>query len=256
MLYREGRTTAADFSATLMRLTDKGKISLDAVEVEKAGKRGSAKQAHEWRLTRCATTQPQSRDTRAGGTKIDNAAMRFLFEVVAGKPEQEDRELALRSTGEPTVLMSAFEDVAERWPTLYKKGYDRWDDAVHDAYDKRAFVAEVGDDLVNALLGLGDIALAVVFAIVGMILRVPTALLAIGFIVWFAAGIYIVWVDEGVAAITYTQEAVDIRAKLEALKRWLTDFTKLEEAIPTDVVLWNRLLVMATAFGIADKVVE
>ena len=33
------------------------------------------------------------------------------------------------------------------------------------------------------------------------------------------------------------------------------EFTNLEEAIPTSVVLWNRLLVMATVLGVADKVV-
>ena len=256
MLYREGRVDQADFSATLMRLTDKGRIALDAVEVDKAGKRGGTNRGHEWRLTRRTEAAARDGDTRAGGKKIDNAAMSLLFDVVAGKPKQEDHEAELRSTGEPFVLMSDFEKTAEQWPSLYQKGYDGWDEAVHDAYNKRTFVADVEEDVVNGILGLGDFALAVVFGIVGMLLGVPSILLAIGFIVWFAAGLYIVWVDEGVAAVTYTQEAVDLRAKLEALKRWLVEFTRLEEAIPTDVVLWNRLLVMATVLGVADKVVE
>lgn len=256
MLYRDGQVKAADFSATLMRLTDQGRIILDAVEVEKEGKHGKTKRVHEWRLTRRTTVGERARDTRAGGKAIDNAAMKFLFETVAGKPQQEGNESALRSSGEPSVLMSDFEEVAEKWPTLYKKGYDRWDDAVRTAYKKRGFVAETGDDIVNAVLGLGCIALSIIFAIVGAFLRVPNGLLCVGLIVWFAAGLYIVWVDEGVATITFTQEAVDIRAKLKALKRWLEDFTRLEETIPTDVMLWNRLLVMATVFGIADKVVE
>ena len=256
MLYRGGHIKAGDFSATLMRLTDQGRIVLDAVEVEKEGKHGKTKRVHEWRMTRRTTVGERARDTRAGGKAIDNAAMKFLFETVAGTSEQEDEELALRSSGEPSVLISDFEKVAEKWPTLYKKGYDRWDDAVRSAYKKRAFIAETGEDLVNAALGLGTIALAVIFAIVGAFLGVPNGLLCIGLIVWFAAGLYIIWVDEGVASVTYTQEAVDIRAKLEALKRWLEDFTRLEEAIPTDVMLWNRLLVMAAVFGIADKVVE
>ena len=34
------------------------------------------------------------------------------------------------------------------------------------------------------------------------------------------------------------------------------DFTRIEEAIPSDVTLWNRLLVMATELDVADKVVE
>ena len=52
-----------------------------------------------------------------------------------------------------------------------------------------------------------------------------------------------------------TRSGIEIYAKLEALKRWLVDFTRLDEAIPTDVVLWNRLLVMAVALGVADEVI-
>ncbi|MBR3234153.1 MAG: DUF2207 domain-containing protein, partial [Atopobiaceae bacterium] len=51
-------------------------------------------------------------------------------------------------------------------------------------------------------------------------------------------------------------EAVEINAKLDALRRWLKDFTKLEEAVPNDVILWNRLLIMAVVLGVSDKVIE
>lgn len=51
-------------------------------------------------------------------------------------------------------------------------------------------------------------------------------------------------------------EAIEVRGRVKALKRWLTDFTRLEEALPEDVVLWNRLLVMATALDISEEVIE
>ena len=50
--------------------------------------------------------------------------------------------------------------------------------------------------------------------------------------------------------------AIETKAKVLALKRWLQEFTRLDEAVPTDVILWNRLLVMAVALGVADKVIE
>lgn len=37
------------------------------------------------------------------------------------------------------------------------------------------------------------------------------------------------------------------------LRRWLKDFTRLKEAVPQDVALWNELLVMAVALGVAKE---
>ena len=53
-----------------------------------------------------------------------------------------------------------------------------------------------------------------------------------------------------------SQEALEMQAQLKGLRKWLLDFTRLKEAVPHDVILWNRLLVMATALGVADKVVK
>lgn len=54
----------------------------------------------------------------------------------------------------------------------------------------------------------------------------------------------------------YTQEAVELRNRCVALKRWLEDFTRLNEAVPGDLILWNKLLVMAVAFGVSEDVVR
>ena len=53
-----------------------------------------------------------------------------------------------------------------------------------------------------------------------------------------------------------SREAIELSAKLKALRNWLEDFTRLEEAWPRDVVLWDRLLVMAVVLGVSDKVIE
>lgn len=54
----------------------------------------------------------------------------------------------------------------------------------------------------------------------------------------------------------YTQEAVELRERCLALKRWLEDFTRLHEAVPGDLILWNKMLVMAVAFGVSEDVVR
>lgn len=54
----------------------------------------------------------------------------------------------------------------------------------------------------------------------------------------------------------YTQQGVDLKAKCAAFKKWIEDFTLLNEAVPGDVVLWNKLLVCAVALGVSQKVLE
>ena len=53
-----------------------------------------------------------------------------------------------------------------------------------------------------------------------------------------------------------SNNAIEIKAKMEDLRRWLLDFTNLDEAIPQDVALWNRLLVMAVVLGVSKRVME
>ena len=54
----------------------------------------------------------------------------------------------------------------------------------------------------------------------------------------------------------YTQEAVDLLDRCQALERWLEDFTNLDEAVPGDLILWNKMLVLAVAFGVSDEVLR
>lgn len=53
-----------------------------------------------------------------------------------------------------------------------------------------------------------------------------------------------------------SNNAIENRAKMDALRRWLLDFTKLDEAVPQDVVLWDRLLVMAVVLGVSEQVMQ
>ena len=50
-----------------------------------------------------------------------------------------------------------------------------------------------------------------------------------------------------------TQEGADLENKCRALKKWLEDFTRLGEAVPGDLVLWNKLMVMGVALGVSKK---
>ena len=54
----------------------------------------------------------------------------------------------------------------------------------------------------------------------------------------------------------HSSEAVELLNRCQALERWLEDFTNLDEAVPDDLILWNKMLVLAVAFGVSDEVLR
>ena len=55
---------------------------------------------------------------------------------------------------------------------------------------------------------------------------------------------------------SFTPEGAEVAARCKALKHWLEDFTRLKEAVPGDLVLWNKLLVMGAALGVSKEVLR
>lgn len=55
---------------------------------------------------------------------------------------------------------------------------------------------------------------------------------------------------------TLTQKGVDEQEAWKGLKRYMEDFSMLKEKEVPELVLWEKYLVFATAFGIADKVLK
>lgn len=83
----------------------------------------------------------------------------------------------------------------------------------------------------------------------------------------FTDGVNLPWILAGMAlscasafvALTakcYSQEAVELLNRCNALERWLEDFTNLDEAVPDDLILWNKMLVLAVAFGVSADILR
>ncbi len=153
--------------------------------------------------------------------------------------------------------------VAEKYQEEYAKAYESWTSRVDACAEERDFYVDpnhvsksplialgVADELVAILLlafGLATVASAGSFGSY-------TALLTAVLIACVAAGIFAFAQSRKLQDLS--PEAVEIKAKAAALKRWLCDFTRLKEAVPQDIILWNRLLVMAVVLGVSKEVVD
>ena len=252
MLYHNGQLTEEEFTATLMCLTDQGRLTLEPMPGEKTGLLGKSKGEGAWRLVGNENAFIKPADDVAGVREIDDAAYNFLFDVIAPKAAHSDG-----AGSRPSVLTSDFEQVAHSAASDYYDGYQGWYSAVAQAYEQcqyRVYSAEGSD--VSGLAGFAGIVLTLFIAGAGILLNAPMLPVALALCFGFAGSVCLMLADASGPSYVLTQEGAEVKAKLEALRRWLLDFTRLEEAIPTDVVLWNRLLVMATVLGVADKVIE
>ena len=243
-LYRGGSPEGEDFTATLMHLCAEGIIKLELVTIESKRLLGT-KRRQDYRLSlteKGANTQLDRIDRRTVTTVFENIG-RFA-------PSYAGTEDAGNA-----ICFSDFEKVAKKHPQRYHDTFENWNSTVEaEVAQRRFFVSSrsTGNGLVIACL-LADIVLFMgsVFLLIlteAWQIYVPLILLQV--------------IGCVVAAVVLTRlkrisdEAIEIKAKLEALRRWLKDFTRLEEAVPRDVVLWNRLLVMAVVLGVADEVIK
>ncbi len=247
-LYNSGSVNEKGLTATLMHLTDKGLIRLDKVTMRSKGLfRDKVKD--DYRLTRLHDA-PATDEVRGGpagaSTAIDRQTLDFLFNKVSrGKGDEN-----------PELLFSDLEAYAKAHPQGYSDAYDSWKNVVDGKYLERFS----GDGLKGygkgslIALAIVDLMLVVASPILFLLLGAPVLLDVALPVVLLAVGLFAFAVARGMKDVSH--EAVEVKAQLEALRRWLVSFTHLDEAVPTDVVLWNRLLVMAVALGVADEVIE
>ena len=96
------------------------------------------------------------------------------------------------------------------------------------------------------------------------IYSVFSSLLSASWILLLLAGLlFVCFVVAGILtlklAIRYkqlTQKGVDEKEQLDGLKNYLLHFSKIQEKDVPALILWEKYLVYATVFGIADRVLE
>jgi uncharacterized membrane protein len=228
-----------------MRLTDEGAIGLDLVTTTKDRLIGK-KVEEDYRITRNPDVAATLTDP------VDKDVMAFLFGDVA--PRVAGYEPA--ADGRETLMFSDVQRVAKSQAQAYSDSLDSWKERVQATCERRGFFVDAKGTKKGALIILGGVdviacvaGLLVTLIMVGMDAALLVAILALG-----AVGVVSFVVAAGMRELS--DEAIETRAKLLALRRWLCEFTRLKEAVPSDVVLWNKLLVMSVVLGVSDKVIE
>lgn len=222
-----GMVSNNDFTATLMDLSTRGVVKLERVQTMRDTLFGArAEEDYQIRLDRARAAQLTD--------PIDREAIDLLFQTVG--------------RGADTVMFKDIEAFGKRSPERFSSAMDSWKSVAGAPVRTRGYIENKG-------------------LFVGVPLLIGAVMLGIGA---FMAGATLgTWIPAVVAAVVFavaivlavnmrrrSVEGAELHAKYGALKSYLQDFSRLDEAIPQQVVLWERFLVMAVVFGIADQVIR
>ena len=251
-LHRGGSADVEDFTATLMRLTDQGVVKLEKVKIKKDGLFRD-KVEEDYRLTLTGVPDNDSNTPEGeAAARIDEAALHMLFDKIAPATSESS---GTRTNGSH-LYFSRIEEYARDNPEEYSDAYSSWSNTIEGQYISR---------FSGSSKGTGRGKLGAIFAFDCFVLPILACFffIVIGLPWYVILGTVAALEACGIVAIVsmkelrpLTQEGVEVAAKLDALERWLREFTRLEEAVPRDVVLWNRLLVMAVVLGVANEVID
>ena len=260
MLYEGGDVQTDHLSASILRLADMGVFGMERIEAP-SGVLKRTKPHYVISLNNATMEQGATGgykrsslqyETSVELDEIDRATVAFLFRKVAPRTKHFSTE-----GGKLSMWMDEIEVVAKKHYEEYCEAWERWKDKVTDQGSIRHFFEDDPASRISPTPTLVIMGVSCAVSIIG------------GF-----ALIFFDYPFEGIIAIVLgvvallisnwlikdcdemSQEALEMQAQLKGLRKWLLDFTRLKEAVPHDVILWNRLLVMATALGVADKVVK
>lgn len=235
--YTWGKVGNEAFITTLMKLTDEGVIAAEEEPERGSGKRKRRKTSS-YSLIRCDADDTEDvlvgervgRETRSLGA-IDRAALDLFF-----------RGGRMRAT------FDSLRSYARKSSEKYKELLGAFEGAVSEQLAERRLIASRGTGARIAGIAVGAVLLIAGIAAALMLDDAIPCLLPLPFI---ALG---VWGSCGFKRLTL--EGAELRARLDALKRWFEEAAGVSEEIPGDAEAWSRMLVLAVALGVSDEVLE
>ncbi len=246
--FNGGDAESKELTVALMRLADEGYVRLERVKRQRDGLFGK-KDEEDFRLVKLRdvpSAEEVSGRVARDARDVDERTLSFLFDQVAADGGEGASEL----------LFSQIDVYAKEHAQDYVDALDGWKGVVEGSCLER-FLGDGRPVRGRGLLCALGIACftAAALSFIMVLATEGSPILAFVLVALLVGAGAVAFVMRG-SMVRLDKEAVEVKAKLEALQRWLREFTRLEEAVPTDVVLWRRLLVMAVALDVADEVVE
>ena len=226
-VWRWGHLGPNDMTATLMDLVRRGALKL-IVSTETHAVLGGLlgeRTEQEYVIERVRDYRGELSDSE------QYLISRVLFHDVPGDMVSLDT-FQKKARGSPRGAQKRFKN----WLKRAKKEAKRME--VVDPASKTALGVCIG---LAVILVMGSIAL-------GGMLESPTFLMS--GIVGFAL------IPGSFAIMRRTPQAADALHRWQAFRRYLTDFSRLQEYPPPAVTLWEHYLVYAITLGVADRVIE
>ncbi len=220
-LCRFDKEEPSDFTATILHLVNEG-----ALLVNKGTYKVKRKTVEDYYLTRVDSYEPHD--------EIDRKALSLLFDDIAG--------------GEDALWLTSIKEYAKNNPKKFSEGMQTWQGLVtaktmqgeyFEAYSKSKKFKTAG---VAAVVVIACIVIA--FFTESIFPAIP------GVISGIAVGVISHYMSRR------TQKGADAYARCMALKKWLTEFSALNERPVLDVKVWGEFMVYALIFGVAKKAIK
>ena len=228
--------TGKIFSATLLNLSLNKLIGIENIKNEKGKDEISIKI-----LNRGGILDLENKDEKAIGRFLISAFDKQKDGVLTVK----ELEKFIKNSSSSTIL-NLQEDIRQgtRIKLLDKKLIDK--------ENRDRYVKESGVQALYISLLIFCVCMAFVFVewLGNLIIPGCIVFIIMMFLNIVATGIAISKID------VFTQSGIDEIAKWKGLKKYMEEFSLLDEREVPEIAIWEKFLVFATAFGIADKVLK
>ena len=219
------------FSATLLDLSLKKCISFEVVKNEK-GKEEIYLDLKE--------------GTTVTLTKEEGVILKFLIEAFDGKDKITVKELERYIQKSQTKVVKLKDDI-DKWVPSRLQELELQDKKEKEEYAK--YNSQFGGNVVGLIFSIMIGAITAMeltpWVLIGVIPLIILEIIHLGVISHVQSKINV-----------FTQKGVDEIEKWKGLKKYMEEFSMLDKKELPEIVLWERFLVYATVFGIAQKVLK
>lgn len=240
-LVSQGAADEAEFTATLFDLIRRGVFVAQPVTVD--------------RRTWGGRRREQISDLEIGLGDVDQRLTAFERNVVT---------VVRRVVGDGSQPLTRFRTRIRDDAAANADTYQSFRSAVRKAVSSAGLLDESGRYLGPAIVFLAVAGLGVLgWLVVGPVLDASLTLfdldvMRVGLVVVTAVGLVLtMWLaTKHVLWVRRSKDGARLDARWRAFRRYLRDFSRLEEAPPISLALWEQFLVYGIALGVAEDVLE